>query len=137
MRGGRPAPCPPRRAGPSWREFLRTQAKGIVACYHGPNAAEEAAKNFQLQFRDNQVPTDLQRVPLSRAELADGAMPAFKLLLALHLAPSGNEARRKVQQGGMTIGPDRQKVTDPNADIPVVDGLVVRAGKKMVSVQLD
>jgi len=29
---GRPGPCPQARTGPTWSEFLRAQAKGIIAC---------------------------------------------------------------------------------------------------------
>ena len=59
-------------------------------------------------------------------------MPIGKLLVVLGLAPSGNEARRLVQGGGVTIGPDREKVTDPNAVVPVTEGLIVRVGSKKI-----
>jgi hypothetical protein len=37
----------------------------------------------------------------------------------------------------VTIGPDRTKMSDPNAPIAVVDGLIVRVGsRKIVKVQL-
>jgi tyrosyl-tRNA synthetase len=55
-----------------------------------------------------------------------------KLLVSLGLTKSNNEARRLVQQGGVTIGPERDKVTDPTANVAVTDGLVVRAGKLQV-----
>src|SRR5262245_51242231 len=64
-------------------------------------------------------------------------MPLFKLLVALELAESGNDARRKVQGGGVTLGAERVKMTDPNAAVAVTDGLIVRSGKRMVRVQLD
>ncbi len=50
----------------------------------------------------------------------------------MNLAASGNEARRLVQGGGVTIGPDREKVTDPNFLVPVTQGLIVRVGSKEV-----
>jgi len=46
-------------------------------------------------------------------------------------------ARRKIEEGAFNHGPDRTKVTDPNALIPVSSGLVVRVGnRKIVRVQL-
>ena len=57
------------------------------------------------------------------ADLTDGKMPAFKLLALLGLGESNNEARRLVQGGGVTIGPDREKVDRPQpATVAVTDG---------------
>jgi tyrosyl-tRNA synthetase len=55
-----------------------------------------------------------------------------KLLTLAGLAKSNNEARRLVQGGGVTVGPDREKVTDPNQDVRVTPGLVVRVGSRRV-----
>src|SRR5262249_6318064 len=85
------------------REAKEVLARDIVAFYRGPGAAEEAAKGFRAQFSEKQVRADVPSVPISRKALTDGAMPLFKLLVALRLAESGNEARRKIQQGGVTI----------------------------------
>ena len=86
---------------------------------------------------DKKDPEDIPQVPVERASLSDGTLPLFRLLLTLQLASSGNEARRHVQGGGVTIGPDRTKMSDPNALITVVDGLIVRVGsRKIVKAQL-
>jgi tyrosyl-tRNA synthetase len=42
-------------------------------------------------------------------------------------AGSNGEARRLIQQGGLTI--DGEKITDPGAEIEPKDGQIVRAGK--------
>ncbi|MBI1915424.1 MAG: tyrosine--tRNA ligase [Planctomycetes bacterium] len=111
--------------------------KDIVAFYHGAEAAEEAAARFRQVISEKKDPDDIPQVAVERASLSDGTLPLFKLLLALQLASSGNEARRRVQGGGVTIGPDRTKMSDPNAPIAVADGLIVRVGsRKIVKVQL-
>jgi tyrosyl-tRNA synthetase len=111
--------------------------KDIVAFYHGANAAEEAAARFRQVISEKKDPDDIPLVSVERASLGDGTLPLFKLLLALKLASSGNEARRHVQGGGVTIGPERTKMSDPNAPIAVADGLIVRVGsRKIVKVQL-
>ena len=69
---------------------------------------------------------------IAAAELSDGRIWICKLLGALGLAKSNKEGRRLVEQGGVTIGPDREKVTDPTVNIAVTDGLIVRAGKLQV-----
>jgi tyrosyl-tRNA synthetase len=111
--------------------------RDIVAFYHGPEAAEAAAARFRQVISEKKDPDDIPPVPLDRASLSDGGLPAYKLLVALKLAPSGNEARRLVQGGGVTVGPERLKLTDPNAVVKVTNGLVVRVGsRKVVRVQL-
>lgn len=120
---------PPRQA----KEIL---GKDIVAFYHGQAAADDAAAEFTRQFSKKEDPTDIPRVAVPASEMADGKMVLCKLLVALGLAKSNNDARRLVTGGGVTIGPDRTKMTDANAAVSVTDGLVVRVGRKIVAVQL-
>jgi tyrosyl-tRNA synthetase len=109
----------------------------IVAFYHGPEAAAAARAEWEKRFSQRQDPTEVPEKTIPAASVVDGKMPIGKLLVALGLAASGNEARRLVQGGGVTIGPDRHKVTDPNALVPVTQGLIVRVGsKKVVRVNL-
>ena len=56
--------------------------------------------------------------------------------MLLNLAKSNKEAGRHVQGGGVTIGPDREKVSDPIQAVAVTDGLVVRFGRRIVRVRL-
>jgi tyrosyl-tRNA synthetase len=110
----------------------KTLGKDIVAFYHGPAAAAEAEAEWQRRFSERQDPTDIREAPLPAADLTDGRMPIVKLLVRLGMAESNNDARRAVEQGGVTIGPDREKITDPSASVAVGDGLVVRRGKRQV-----
>jgi tyrosyl-tRNA synthetase len=65
-------------------------------------------------------------------------MSPYRLLVLLGLAKSNNEARRLIQGGGVTVGPDREKITDPSASLPVTSGLIVRVGgsRRVVRVKL-
>jgi tyrosyl-tRNA synthetase len=106
--------------------------KDIVAFYHGPAAAEEAATEWQGRIPGGQDPKQINEVAVPTAELTDGKMPIAKLLVRLGLAESNNDARRAVEQGGVTLGPNREKVTDPTALVAVTDGLILRRGKRQV-----
>lgn len=118
-------------------EAKKTLAADIVTSYYGAEAATSARTEWERRFSMKQDPTEVPEAPLTAANLRDGRMRADKFLVALKLAASGNEARRLIQQGGVTIGPDREKITDPNAMIAVTNGLIVRAGKlKIVRVHL-
>jgi tyrosyl-tRNA synthetase len=113
-------------------EAKKRLGRDIVAFYHGADAAAAAQKEWEHRFSERQDPTEIVEAPLPAANLVDGRMMIVKLLVALKLAPSGNEARRLVQGGAVTIGPDRTKVTDPNMMVPITSGLIVRVGSKKI-----
>jgi tyrosyl-tRNA synthetase len=113
-------------------EAKKTLGRDIVCFYHGTEAARAAQTEWERRFSGKQDPTNIPEVDLPAANLQDGRLPAFKLLQSLGLAPSGNEARRTIQGGGMTIGENRDKITDPNLAIPVTSGLIVRVGTRKV-----
>jgi tyrosyl-tRNA synthetase len=110
----------------------KTLGRDIVAFYHGTQAASEADDEWRRRFSEKQDPTDIAGVDVPASELADGKVWICKLLVLTGLAASNNEARRSVQQGSVTIGPNREKITDPTANVAVTDGLVVRVGKRQV-----
>lgn len=117
-------------------EAKKTLAGDIVAFYHGTEAAAHARADFEKQFHGKQDPDMIEEAPVAAAELVDGKMTGPSLLVATKLAASKNEARRKMSEGAATVGPDRSKLTDPNEQIPVTTGLVVRLGRKIVRVKI-
>ncbi len=114
------------------REAKMTLAGDIVRFYHGEAAAAEAAAEWIKRNTNKQDPSEIPEVSLPPAELNDGKMPVSKLLVALQLAPSNKEARRLIQGGGVTLGPEREKVADVNAAATVCSGLIVRVGNRKV-----
>jgi tyrosyl-tRNA synthetase len=110
----------------------QTLGKDIVGFYHGAGKADEAAEEWKRRFSQRQDPSDIAEAPLPHGELKDGRLGICKLLVGLGLAKSTNEARRHVEGGAVTLGPDREKVTDWKAEVPVTDGLIVRVGKRQV-----
>jgi len=107
--------------------------RDIVATYHGQAVAAEAETNWVRRFSERQDPDDIEEVVLSVSELTDGAMWICKLLVRLGLAASNSEARRLLgPTSGVTVGPDRQKITDEKANVPISDGLVVRVGSRRI-----
>jgi tyrosyl-tRNA synthetase len=112
------------------KEAKKTLGADIVACYHGRQAAEEAASRWEQQVGQGQDPPDMPEVRIAVSELKEGKIWICRLLVLTELAKSNNEARRAVQQGSVTIGPKREKVTDPTANVAVKDGLVVRVGSR-------
>jgi tyrosyl-tRNA synthetase len=113
-------------------EAKKTLGRDIVTFYHGERAAAEAQAEWEKRFSQRQDPTDIPEVPVPATELTNGRIPAFKLLVLLGLAKSNNEARRHIQGGGVTVGADHEKITDPNAALAVSPGLIVRFGSRRV-----
>jgi tyrosyl-tRNA synthetase len=114
-------------------EAKKLLAADIVTFYYGSTAAAAARTEWERRFSAKQDPTEIPEAEVRTADLADGNLRIDKLLVATKLAASGNEARRLIQQGGVTIGPDRQKINDPNTMIAVTDGLVVRVGSRRIA----
>jgi tyrosyl-tRNA synthetase len=110
----------------------KTLGQDIVAFYHGVEAAAQVQAEWERRFSNRQDPTEIPEKTVPRSELVDGKMGICKLLVTLGMVKSNNEGRRAVEGGGVTIGPDKEKVTDPKATVAVVDGLIVRFGKREV-----
>ncbi len=119
--------------GTNPRDAKEALGKAIVAQYHGADAADQAAAEFRRRA-SGADPDVIPDVTLDPAQLdANGGIPAFVLVKELGLEVSTSSARRLIAQGGVTIGPDREIVTDPRTIIVVTDGLVVRAGKRKIA----
>jgi tyrosyl-tRNA synthetase len=106
----------------------KTLARDIVTFYHGEETATTAQANFEKQFGDKKDPDNFPEVIFPTAE----TMGLVPLLVKLGFCKSNNEARQKVIEGAVTIGPERTKITDPKAVVKVEDGLIVRLGSKKI-----
>jgi tyrosyl-tRNA synthetase len=109
-------------------EAKKTLGRDIVAFYHGEQAGPAAQAEWEKRFRDGEDPTEIPEKTVPASELSDGKVGVLRLLVLLGLASSNNEARRLIAGGGITVGPERTKLSDPTASIEVVDGMIVRKG---------
>jgi tyrosyl-tRNA synthetase len=113
-------------------EAKKMLAKDIVSFYHGAEAAAGARAAWERQFSRGEDPEHIDEVQVANAELLDGQMATFRLLVLTGLAKSNNEARQKIQEGAVSIGPAREKVTDARGSVAVSDGLIVRLGSRRI-----
>ena len=121
----------------SWEGAQLNQAKEILAfeltkLVHGDEEATKAREASHALFAGGGDSAHMPTVELSSADFADGDMDILSLLVKTELAPSRSDARRAVEQGGVSVADE--KVTDIktayNADFFGADGLVVKRGKK-------
>ena len=121
----------------SWEGAQLNQAKEILAyeltkLVHGEEEAAKAREASHALFAGGGDSAHMPTVELSAADFADGDLDILALLVKTELAPSRSDARRAVEQGGVSVAD--VKVTDIktsySADSFGADGLVVKRGKK-------
>ena len=109
------------------KEILAYELTTLVHSEEDAKAAQESARALFSQGNAANMPT----VELSDADLEDGKIDIISLLVKADLAPSRSEARRNIQQGGVSV--NGEKVTDIQATVAkeeLVEGAVVKRGKK-------
>ncbi len=113
-----------RDPGVNPRDVKRELGRAVVTRYHGAEAASKADEAFMGVFsRRDQLPDDMPEVTIP-----SGAIGIVELIDAADLAQSRSDARRLVEQGGVSI--DGDKVMDPNAEVEPEAGAVLRVGKR-------
>lgn len=120
-----------------WEGSKLNEAKEILAyeltkLVHGEKEAEKAREGARALFSGGAT-AQMPVTELSDADFGeDGNIGILTLLVKAGLATSNGEARRNVQQGGVSI--DGDKITDPkslvNKDSISDDGIVLKRGKK-------
>jgi tyrosyl-tRNA synthetase len=104
------------------RDLKRQLAQTLVQMYHSKEAAVNAQEEFDRIFIAKSVPDNIEEFKRSES------MTITTLLIESKLVASKGEARRLIDQGGITI--DSERVTDPNAFLPEKDEFILKVGKR-------
>lgn len=117
-----------------WEGAQLNQAKKILAyevtkLVHGEEEAIKCKNTAEALFAKGGISDDM---PSTEVKDAVG-MGMLDLLLKIKLVPSKGEARRLIQQNGLSV--NNVKVTDVNAvvteDMFTKDGMIIKKGKKV------
>ena len=120
-----------------WEGSQLNQAKEILAyelttLVHGEEEANKAQESARALFAGGGNATDMPTAVITEADLRDGSIDILGLLTASGLTATRSEARRAVEQGGVSI--DGEKVSDIKATFTPEDmageGFVLKRGKK-------
>lgn len=119
----------------NWQGAQLNHAKEILAyeltsMVHGEEQAKKAQAGAKALFGAGGA-ADVPTVELNDADFTDGAIDILSILVRTKLVPSRSEARRAVEQGGVSAG--EQKVTDTRAGYTkaeLAEGVIFRRGKK-------
>lgn len=109
------------------KEILAFELTKLV---HGEVEATAAQNAARAIFSAGDA-SDMPTVTVAESDLLDGAMDILSLLVRAALVPSRSEARRAVEQGGVSV--NGEKVTDTRASFnaeALRAGVVLRRGKK-------
>jgi tyrosyl-tRNA synthetase len=108
------------------REAKRALAREIVAWLHSPGEAEEAERQFDRVFVQRGVPEQIDELTF-KAQNGAVHVPG---LIADAFGISRSEARRLIDQGGVSL--DEQALTAGEHDLAPerLDGTVLRVGKR-------
>ncbi|WP_028518342.1 tyrosine--tRNA ligase [Ruminococcus flavefaciens] len=107
------------------KELLAYELTKLV---HGEEEAEKAKAAAKALFGGSGSNENMPVAEIDSADLTDGAIGLLNLLVKAELAPSVSEARRLVQQGGITV--NDEKKSDPKEMIKLEGEVIVRKGKK-------
>ncbi len=107
------------------RDLKRRLARELVALYHSEEAAQAAQNEFDRIFVKRDLPDE---IPEFHLRIENGSFAIIKLLTETKLVASNGEARRMIEQGGVTV--DGQKITDDKVVIEIPVSVVVKVGKR-------
>ncbi len=122
----------------SWEGSQLNKAKEILAyeltaLVHGEEKATKAQEAARALFSGKADTENMPTLELTEADFEDGAIALNEVMLKAGLVKSKGEARRLIQQGGVSV--DDVKVTDPVATLKAEDfkdgQVIIKKGKKV------
>jgi len=120
-----------------WEGSQLNQAKEILAfelnqLVHGTEEAQKAQDSARALFAGGGDAANMPTCKLEEGDFQNGTIDILGVLVKAGLTASRSEARRAVEQGGVTV--NDEKVTDVKTvyapEALAGEGLVVRRGKK-------
>ena len=107
------------------RDIKRRLARTLVTMYHDEASGAAAEQEFDKIFIKKDVPDDVQEF---QYRAANDEIGILQLLSDTKMAASKGEARRLVEQGGVSI--DGVKVADINARIELLKPIILKVGPR-------
>jgi tyrosyl-tRNA synthetase len=129
---GRPAPggngavLPEALTGLSARDAKRTLARGLVTWLHSAEDAQQAERQFDRLFVSHDAP---EEVAEARFSAPDGAVH-IPSVIAAEFGVSRSEARRLIDQGGVTLGESQLAAGEHDVPVARADGQLLRVGRR-------
>jgi tyrosyl-tRNA synthetase len=110
------------------RDLKADLAKRIIADFHSKDAAEAAEDEFVRRFRNKETPDEVEErtVPSNYPKGWD----LSHLLVTVGMAESKGEARRLIQQGGVSVDGEKQMIVNSIALWKPGMSAILKVGKR-------
>ncbi|PWT96118.1 MAG: tyrosine--tRNA ligase [Blastocatellia bacterium] len=116
-----------RLGGCNPRDIKADLAKRIITDFHSSTDAEEAELDFVNRFRHKQTPDEIEERNVSSNP---SGWDLSALLATVGLAESKGEARRLIQQGGVSVDGERQTASNTVIQANVGMSKLLKVGKR-------
>ena len=117
------------------REINRAKEKlafELTKLVHSEEEAQKALEASKALFAAGSASEHMPTTPLDQSLVQDGSVGLLDLMVMAGLTPSKGEARRLVQQGGVSVG--EEKIADAQHRVSLdafKDGfIIIKKGKK-------
>ena len=122
----------------TWKDQRLNEAKEILAyeltkLVHGEEEAEKAKAASKALFAGNGDTEHMPTTELTNDDFGGGSIDVLTLLVKCGLAASKGEARRLVQQGGVSVNDEKVAAIETTFGCEQFtgDGVVIKKGKKV------
>ncbi len=108
----------------------RALARNIVAAYYDEAVAQAAEEQFDLVFKNHDVPDDIPEFAADLTPNDEGKVYLAKLLHDAGMAQSAGEARRLIDGGGVKVNGEQVAAREYNLDPALLAGATIQVGKR-------
>ena len=108
----------------------RQLAQNIVAAYYDADAAQAAEEQFDLVFKQHEIPDDIPEINADLTPNDEGKVYLAKLLADAGLAQSTGDARRLIDGGGVKVNGTPVPPKSYNVDPSLLEGATIQVGKR-------
>lgn len=107
------------------RDTKRYLARKLVSLYWSEEDGRKAEEEFDRIFVKKDIPDKIEEY---RLKSLDGSISVIQLLTDSKLVTSKNEARRLIEQGGVTINSNR--INDVSEIVIITEPVILKVGKR-------
>lgn len=115
------------------RDLKMKLAYELVELYHGTDQAVKAQNNFKAIFQKNTLPDEIPEISVSPEQINGEGIWLPKFLVDNKLMPSTSEARRLIDQSGVTIIQENGqeiKIANVRQPVNINNGDIIKVGKR-------
>lgn len=105
----------------------------ITKLIHGTEEADKALATARQVFAAGAISDDMPTTELTDNDFTDGRIAVIDMMIKAKLAPSKGEARRLIQQGGVSLCGEKVTALDASVEASAFDNqeIVLKKGKKV------